>query len=412
MRIALYILFFILCQHAVRAQESRFIFQESTIDSIYSNTLKETRSIYVQLPESYVVNANQKYPVAYIIDGEVFLPTVRNVLEYYSGGFMPEMVLVGISNAENRTRDLTPSKISTKYGMPFNDENGEADNFLQFISEELIPYVESKYPVTNYRTLIGHSYGGLFAIYSLMHTPELFANYVSVDPSLDWDNELILKQAEDFFATNSLKNKALYISLSGQLHMQNSEITIDNVMQDTSDFTAFPRANISFSNWIKKNKENGLDYTWQFYPKDLHGTIPLPSIRDGLLAVFEWFQMENTDQINAFDTSKETLFRIIKYRENKLKAHFGYLEAPYPEDLLNMSGYMNMEMNQPEKAKMYFELAIAYYPESANAYDSFSEYYESQEDYDNAIKLGRKAFEISGSDYHKKRIETLKAKKL
>lgn len=296
--------------------------------------------------------------------------------------------------------------------MPFNEENGEADNFLKFIGEELIPYVESKYPVTNYRTLIGHSYGGLFAIYSLLHTPELFANYVSVDPSLDWDDELMLKQVKDVLTTNNLKNKALYISLSGQLHMQNSEITIDNVMQDTSDFTAFPRANISFSNWIKKNKEIGLDYTWQFYPKDLHGTIPLPSIMDGLLAVFEWFQMENTDQINAFDTSKEELFRIIKYRENKLKTHFGYLEAPYPEDLLNMSGYMNMEMNQTEKAKMYFELAIAYYPESANAYDSFSEYYESQKDYNNAIKLASKAFEISGSDYHKKRIETLRAKKL
>jgi len=412
MRIALYIILFVLSQLTAHAQESRFIFQESILDSIYSKTLKETRSIYVQLPESYGVNPNQKYPVAYIIDGEVFLPTVRNVLEYYSGGFMPEMVLVGISNAENRTRDLTPSKISTKYGMPFNEENGEADKFLTFISKELIPYVESKYPVTNYRTIIGHSYGGLFAIYSLLHTPALFANYVCVDPSLDWDNEIILKRAKDVFASNYLKNKALYMSLSGQLHMQNSEITFDNVMQDTSDFTAFPRANISFSNWIKKNKENGLDYTWQFYPKDLHGTIPLPSIMDGLLAVFEWFQMENTDQINDFDTSKEELFRIIKYRENKLKEHFGYLEAPYPEDLLNMSGYMNMEMNQPEKAKMYFELAIAYYPESANACDSFSEYYESQKDYDNAIKLASKAFEISGSDFHKKRIETLRAKKL
>ena len=121
--------------------------------------------------------------------------------------------------------------------------------------------------------------------------------------------------------------------------------------------------------------------------------------------------MENTDKINSFETPKDELFSIIKYRENKLKEHFGYSEPPYPEELLNMSGYMNMDMQQPEKAKMYFELAIEYYPESANAYDSMAEYYEAQSDFTNAIKYATKAFEISGSEDHKKRIEDLKEKK-
>ena len=59
--------------------------------------------------------------------------------------------------------------------------------------------------------------------------------------------------------------------------------------------------------------------------------------------------------------------------KNVTNDHFGYAEPPYPEELLNMSGYMNMDMDQPEKAKMYFELAIEYYPQSANAYDSMKE---------------------------------------
>jgi hypothetical protein len=120
--------------------------------------------------------------------------------------------------------------------------------------------------------------------------------------------------------------------------------------------------------------------------------------------------MENTDKINSFDTPKDELFSIIKYREKKLKKHFGYYEQPYPEELLNMSGYMNMDMQQPEKAKMYFELATEYYPESANAYDSMADYYEAQGDFTNAIKYATKAFEINGSDFYKKRIEELKRK--
>jgi len=76
---------------------------------------------------------------------------------------------------------------------------------------------------------------------------------------------------------------------------------------------------------------------------------------DGLISLFEWYQWENTDQFNSPDTPKEDLLSIIKYREQKLKDHFGYFEPPYPEEILNMSGYMNMDMEQFEKAKMYFE---------------------------------------------------------
>jgi len=201
------------------------------------------------------------------------------------------------------------------------------------------------------------------------------------------------------------------MSLSGQLHMQDSKVTIENVMKDTTDFSLFARSNIAFSNLVKQNKQNGLVFDWKFYPKDLHGTIPFPSIMDGLITIFEWYQMENTDKINSFDTPKEELFAIIKHREKKLKEHFGYSVPPYSEELLNMLGYMNMDMDQPEKSKMNFELAIEYYPLSANTYDSMADYYEAQKDYANALKFVYKAHELSGSNLHKKRIEGLKEKR-
>lgn len=391
-------------------QNQQFLQKVGVIDSLYSQTLKESRKIYIQLPAGFDPEKNQKYPVVFILDGEIFLPALSEVLNYYSGGFMPEMVLVGISNEKNRLRDLTTSTITTNYGMPFNERNGEAESFSKFIEKELIPYIENKYPVTNYRTLIGHSYGGLFTIYNLIHHPHLFASYLAIDPSLDWDRQKLLKEAEEVLATQKFENKSLFMSLSGQLNMQDSKVTIDNVMQDTTEFTLFARSNIDFSNVIRQKTANGLSFEWKFYPRDLHGTIPFPSIMDGLITLFEWYQMENTDKFNSPDTPKEELLSIIKYRENKLKDHFGYAEPPYPEEILNMSGYMNMDMQQLEKAKMYFELAMEYYPESANSFDSMADFYERNGDLTNAIKFVSRAFELSASDYHKKRIEELKAK--
>jgi predicted alpha/beta superfamily hydrolase len=404
----------IFSQQAAEAQvqqNPQYLSEIGVVDSLYSNILEESREIYIQLPASYSPENNQTYPVVYILDGEVFLPTVRNVLDFYSGGFMPEMVLIGISNSKSRIRDLTSSTATTLYGRPFNQKNGEAANFIKFIENELIPFVEDKYPVSNFRTLIGHSHGGQFAIYSLIDHPHLFANYLAIDPSLNWDNQNLLEHSRTIMATQTYKNKSLFMSLGGQLHMANPDITLENVMQDSSDFTIFARSNIAFSDLVNQNSTNGLSFKWKFYPRELHGTIPFPSIMDGLIAVFEWFQMENTDKFNSPDTPADELYSIIKYRENKLQSHFGYLEAPYPEDLLNILGYMSIDMQQMEKARMFFEFAIEYYPQSANAYDSMSDYYAGQKDNVKALEFAVKAYELSGSEYHQSKVEKLKAEK-
>ena len=394
------ILFALLSLQGLKAQD--YLQQVGKTDSIFSKTLNEQRIFYVQLPASYQNDTNQEYPLVIVLDGEQLLPTVHNVQTFYSGGFSPEMVLVGVSNESNRNRDLTPSKVDMLYGMPAG-ETGGAEQFSTFLRNELIPYLERNYRLTKYRSLIGHSYGGLFTIYSLLEQPDLFANYMAIDPSLDWDDQYLVKIAKEKLYSADLSNKSLFMTLGGQLHMQNPEITLDNVMQDNTDFTLFARSNIEFSQMIQANPRSELDYSWKFYPNDLHGTIAFPSIHEGLISLFSWYQMEQTDKFNSPETSVEELREIIEYRANKLKNHFGYDYPPYPEELLNVLGYMSMDMEQPKKAKMYFESCIKYYPKSANALDSFAEFHEGQGDYETALKLITKAYEISKSEYHLQR---------
>ncbi len=387
-----------------------YLFNIGAIDSLYSDILQESREIYVQLPANYDPASDKKYPVVFVLDGEVLMDAVATVYNYYYGGFLPEMVLIGIANHENRTRDLTTSKIETRQGASFTGEHGEAENFTQFIKQELFPYIESKYPVTAYRTLIGHSFGGLFTINTLVHHTELFDNYLAIDPSLDWDDQRLLKEARASLSPDRFAEKSLFLTLSGQLHMQDYSITIDNVMQDTSEYTLFSRSNIEFSQLGQDHGASALDLKWKFYPNDIHGTVPLPSILDGLIGLFDWFQMENTDKFNQPDTPVEDLMTVIRYREAKLKKHFGYFVPPYEEDLINMSGYMYLDMGQPQKSLAFFQLNTKYYPHSANVYDALADFYETQEDYANALLQVTKAFEISGDAYHKGRIAELQEK--
>ena len=396
--------------HHYSWSQTNFKIEIGQIDSLYSNILQESREIYIQLPESFNPDSDTKYPVTYILDGDVMLNALHTVHSYYSGGFMPEMILVGISNGEHRTRDLTTSELSERRGQAYNQENGGAEKFTQFIESELIPFVEDKYPVTNYRTLIGHSYGGLFTVNMLLKHTDLFKNYLAIDPSMDWDKQKLLKESKEILGQKNFNGKSLFVSLGGQLHMADTDITLDNVMKDTTEFTLFARSIIEFSKMIEDNKENKLNFNWKFYPNDLHGTIPLPSIMDGLIDIFSWYRMEDINKFNDPETPKEVLYDIIKRREVKLKKHFGYAVAPYPSFLFNMIGYISIDMEKFDKALMYFQLKTEYYPNDANTYDSLADYYESQNDIDNALKNVIKAYELSGSDYHKKRLDELESK--
>ncbi|MFT5771299.1 MAG: putative alpha/beta superfamily hydrolase, partial [Algoriphagus sp.] len=386
----------------VGSLQAQYLTQIGLKDSVYSEVLKESRAFYVQFPEGFDPESDRKYATAYLLDGEMFLPALSVTQKFYTGGFIPDMILIGISNHKNRTRDLTPTLVESSW-----EPNGGAAAFLKFIGEELIPFIEEKYPVTDYRTLIGHSYGGLFAINTLIHQPKLFENYLAIDPSLDWDDQLMLKEAKEVFSKESLEGKSLYVSLSGQLHMQKPEMTLENVMKDKSDFTLFARSNILFAELCRANSETGLDFNWEFFPKDLHGTVPLPSLRNGLISLFEWFQMERVEIFNIPETTPEDLLELMSYRAKKLEAHFGYPVPPIPEDLITMSGYMNMDMGQMEKAKMFFEQGIQYFPKSANLYDSMADYFIAENDLNRALDYVKKAYSISGSEYHKNRMEEL-----
>jgi len=334
---------FIMIQQSTKAQSAdspSYLYQIGIPDSLDSNLLQEKRDFWVQLPESYDEQRKVKYPVVFILDGGMHMSALHTVYNYYFGHHLPDMILVGISNRENRTRDLTISEISTRNGGPVNEASGGAELFTRFIEKELIPYVDGKYNTSSYRTLIGWSYGGLFTINTLINHPDLFANYIAIDPSLDWDDQKLLKEAKIKLQQENFKGKSLFVSLAaGQLHMFDEKINLNNIMQDTSEFTLFGRSIIEFSEFASKQQQNELNFSYKYYPGDYHWTITLPTISDGLVEQFEWFQLQSPSKYSDPETSLEELKQLVADREKTLNKHYGYQSPPLQEALLNQTGY-------------------------------------------------------------------------
>ena len=399
-------------QNVVLGQTPPQDFQSDIVDSLYSNVLEESRDFWVKLPENYNSKSGAKYPVIYLLDGFSLQSTLEVVYDNYMGHYLPPMILVGIANRNHRTRDLTTSQTKMWQGDEMNPETGGADKFTEFIEKELIPYIDKTFPTTNYRTLIGHSYAGLFTINMLVNHRELFQNYIAIDPSLDWDDMKLLKQAKKSLASESYKGKSLFVSLAAeQLHMMDETVTFENLMENTSEFTLFPRSIVEFSKFAESHKESGLNFSWKVYPEDLHGTVPMPSMMDGLVFLFDWFQYKTPPKYNNPETSVKELKSLLKTQGEINSQNLGYPSPPLVEEMLIGYGFMFMDTEQPKKAVLFFEKAIEFYPKSTMGYEMLADYYEGEGKTKEALKYLEQANEISGDDSYSERIEALKAKK-
>ena len=130
---------------------------------------------------------------------------------------------------------------------------------------------------------------------------------------------------------------------------------------------------------MKSQKQNELNFDWKIYPEDLHGTVPLPSMQDGLVFLFNWYQFKHPQKYNNPDTSVKEIEELLKAQAEIYLEHFGYSVPPMVEELFNGYGYMNLQMGNPEKSLLFFKKGIQYYPSSASVYDSIADYYEAQD---------------------------------
>jgi len=366
------------------AQKSRKI-EIGAVDSVFSKTLNENRKILIHLPKSvqYSGFAKQKYPVVYLLDGDAHFTSVVGMIEHLSevNTLCPEMIVVAIPNT-NRTRDLTPTH--TDVDPPFVDkglseQSGGGEKFTEFLEKELIPFVDSKYPTAPYRTLIGHSFGGLTVMNILTNHTALFNSYIAIDPSMWWDHRNFLKQTEKKLGTKNLNNISLFL---GVANTTGSNMDLENVKKDTSVITKHIRSILDLNTFLSTNKKSGLNYGYKYYKDENHGSVPLITTYDGLRFIFDFYQskLSLAEQMNF---NKEVLSKIeLHYAD--ISIHLGYKVA-LPEALVNNYGYRSMGNNNSELAGYLFKMNVVNYPDSPNTYDSLGDFYVSVGDKKNAI---------------------------
>lgn len=327
---------------------------------MHSAVLHEDRPYLVYLPKSYQGNdfAPKRYPVLYLLDGDWHFHSASGVVQYMgANNEIPEMIVVAIPNTQ-RTRDLTPTHTMKGYNGKetlFNAASGGGPNFLRFLGEELIPKIELQYRTEPYRILVGHSLGGLIAMYTFLHQPQAFQAYVAIDPSVWWDDKLLCRQAKAALDATNHVRAAVYISLANNPLAAGETVKL----QET--------AGREFAGLLQSHQTDSFRCTMQYFEAEDHGSVPLPSLYYGLRYIFDGFKPSSSELESAAGVRDHYV---------KVSTRIGFAVLP-PEQYVNEMGwyYLSSE-RQTNTAFAFLNLNATNYPNSRNAHESLAEAYE------------------------------------
>lgn len=212
------------------------------------------------------------FPVIYMLDGNAALTNIDTADLAAIDALSPTVLVAigydveGSHDTTSRAYDYTPPVF--KDGVEQKDIEvrgrlgGGAATFLNLIETHIKPKVDALVPTDHSRqTLWGHSYGGLFTLYTLFTRPELYQRYVAGDPSLWWhDGFLVNTVVKDFDPTNA-QDTTIVIMEGG--NRSNSRSSNDSRAQwsarDLSKNLQDAGLNVSYENFSDLNHGQMLD---------------------------------------------------------------------------------------------------------------------------------------------------------
>jgi predicted alpha/beta superfamily hydrolase len=341
--------------------------------TIHSKIMGEDRTILVSMPPEYG-RGQQRYPVLYMTDGDAHLTHTRGTVDFLArNGLMPQLIIVAVTNTD-RTRDLTPTHANTITDdgtVRENPTSGGAPTFLRFFEAELFPYIDSNYRTQPYRLFSGHSYGGLFALNAAFTRPDLFQTVLAVSPSLQWDDDLPLRQARAFGNPHGTVSMTLFVAMADEEEGDPTPTRLDRLEQS-----------------LREKTIDGFDWSVKRMPDESHGSVVLRAHYWGLRAVFDPWRLPPDPETGLFVEGVDELQAHYK----KLSTRYGFEIVP-SEDQINRIGYQFLGRDDFDRAIEIFTFNVRLYPDSANVYDSLGEALESAGRLDDALASYSRAVE-------------------
>jgi uncharacterized protein len=153
----------------------------------------------------------------------------------------------------------------------------DAQEFLQFIRDELIPFVDSRYPTlpaeNNY---FGFASGGAFGLYTLFTRPDTFKRYILGSPTTSIRGQHFATELVDAFIRSGKSVDARVFLSVGELEEFDRGITQLDLV--TGLYLLTKR--------LGQAAIPGLEWTMRVFPGETHATAWTLAFNHGLKTLF------------------------------------------------------------------------------------------------------------------------------
>jgi len=194
------------------------ISQQSKVD-LKSLKTGDTYEILIRKPKNF--DSTQAYHLVYFTDAGI---NSGKVIFSQPEENSKNCILIGIAHKGDwdtkRQRDFIPSDAGGYNGESF----GQASKFYLFMKEELTPYINKKFNKRKSKVFIGHSFGGLLALYMSMKENKLFDHYYAISPSV-WANYKELMKIEKKYAAENKSYNCIISIYAGSLEFLNKVLS-------------------------------------------------------------------------------------------------------------------------------------------------------------------------------------------
>lgn len=367
--------------------------QTAVADTIESKALKNTQQILIHLPNGYSKSESETYPVVYYFDAQD--ETFGNLVTVNTDRLMwtkdiPNVITVGIVQWD---RSYLSIERQTEKGK----------SFLEYITTELIPYIEQKYRTSDYRVFVGHSLGGQFVTYGMTQHPETFNGVVAISPALfypdseKWFQQKTISALKNFRRTTLKKPIHYYytVGATGYQDFQFKEgvFSLDSVFRETSQANFFSH--------------------FDYLPYLNHSNSPTVGIPMGLVNIFYDWKFPERATVNILLNNIGNPLKLLQNHENQIRNKYG-VSLPIPKQFYWQFAKYCIEKESYKDGRVIIEKFIERAPEDFMPFSLMGDLLEKEKDYLRAIEYYQQAqAKLDKSELQKQKeyidkIETLK----
>jgi len=207
----------------------------------------------------------------------------------------------------------------------------------------------------------------LMAIHSLVNHPGLFNSYIALSPSLQWDDQLLLKQVTGLNQNTKIRGELFFTDANESPAFHNNQVLLDSV---------FKQKNIP-----------GLDFKFISYTGETHISEPVKGFYDGIRYIYpNWYLNYNSSAFRKTMTAK----MVIDQYEN-LSKKYGYNVVPLQDEINLIARMLRRDNTKINDAIELLEINAINYPTSATVFELLGETYLKSGDKTKALAAYKKA---------------------